>query len=41
MNGNGVVEIGLSGSHLDGDNKALHHLVGTLADNVETEDLFK
>ena len=40
MDGDGVVEIALGGAHADGDRKALQHLVGILADEVATHDLF-
>ena len=40
VDGDGVVEIGLTGAHFYGDGEALDDLVGALTDDVNANDLF-
>jgi len=40
VDGDGVVEINLAGSHLYGNGETLDDLVGTLANDVEAHDSF-
>ena len=40
VDGDSVVEIGLTGAHFDRDGEALDNLVGALADDVNADDSF-
>ena len=40
MDGEGVVEIGLTGAHFYSDSKALDDLIGALTDDVNANNLF-
>lgn len=39
MESNRAVKISLGGSHLDGNSETLEHLIATLSDNVDTDNL--
>lgn len=38
VDGDRAVEVGLAGAHLERDGKALQHLVGAVADDVQADD---
>ena len=40
MNRDRVVEVGFGGTHFDGDGEALDNFIGTVTDDVTTNDLF-